>query len=569
MNFLPKNFTNIKYFIENFNLIENYEINSSKIIYSFIIYYHYNPDALMLYLLNIQSIKNSEIIIIVHSEIPKIFKKFKHIFYSNINNSYNKAIKLCNGQIIIIQKKICKWNIINFLNNYNLKNTIINSYVLKSIEENDKYLNKNEINTVETNISAYIITKDNFNKINGFSTKYFILNSNCEEHLYEFLDFNKYFEIEIIDGVIYYNSHEYKYEINKIINYEGTNVIKNSHKQKYFYNKYLFNAKIKLKKKYNYNSHTFIIIENINPCFNFFQVNAMNHYKHINNGIIQKIIMNDKSKYVFQDIDFLKNKNTLYIFDDLILTILSNTYLKNDLYKNEVLNVLKDINYIFICVELYYGNKLQYTGNSVENFNFIKKFLKYSKKNYMLNTNNMALLLKENIDSVYYPCYSYNKNNEIQIKENKTIDVLFYGNNPKKNFNYLFPHRAEILNELKNYAEKVNINCLILENCYDKDELLSNTKIVLQIPNYKNFHSFPWAKTLELMNKKIFFIIEENEEMYIKNLENLVVFYKRNDTNNLFELINYFLKNDYERNLYIDKCYNYVRDNWNTNIFNH
>jgi hypothetical protein len=202
------------------------------------------------------------------------------------------------------------------------------------------------------------------------------------------------------------------------------------------------------------------------------------------------------------------------------------------------------------------------------NFNFVKTFLKYSKQNYMLNTTNMALLLKENIFSVYYHCYSYNVNNEIQIKENKTIDILFYGNNPKNGFNYLFPHRSSILNELKKYSEQHNINCLILDNLYNKDEILSNTKIVLQIPNYKNFHSFPWAKTLELMNKKIFFIIEENEEMYIKNLENLVVFYKRNNIENLFEKVDYYLKNETCRNLCINKCYEYVKNEWNVNIFN-
>lgn len=568
MNFLPKNFTNTEYFIKNYNFIENYNLNETNIKYSFVIYCYNNLDALMIYLLNIQSIENIEIIIIAHSHLSKIFKKFKNIPFSNVKNSFNEAIKLCNGEIIIIQKKICHWNIKNFLKNYDLKNTIINSYVLKNIEENDKYLIKNKINTIETNISGYIITKENFNKINGIPEKYFILNSYNEENLFEFLEFNKYFDSELLEGVIYYNSQDYKYEINNLIKYNGENVIKNSYKQKYFYNKYLFNAKIKSRPQYKFSNYTFTIIENIDSSFKFFEVNMLNHYKLVNNGTIQKIIMNENSKYIFNDISFLKNKNTLYIFDDLILKILSNTYLQNEILKNEILETIKNINYIYICVELYYGDKLQYTGSGMtENFNFVKTFLKYSKQNYMLNTNNMALLLKENIRSIYYPCYSYNINNEIEIKENKTIDVLFYGNNPKNGFGYFFSHRSSILNELKKYSEQKNINCLILENVYDKNELLSNTKIVLQIPNYKNFHSFPWAKTLELMNKKIFFIIEENEEMYIKNLENLVVFYKRNNIENLFELINYYLQNDYERNLYINKCYKYVKNNFNINIF--
>ena len=63
---------------------------------------------------------------------------------------------------------------------------------------------------------------------------------------------------------------------------------------------------------------------------------------------------------------------------------------------------------------------------------------------------------------------------------------------------------------------------IIVKSCIfetELNELLEKTKIVLHIPSHPNLHTFPWAKCSELMYKRIFFIIEENEEMYIQKLE--------------------------------------------------
>jgi spore maturation protein CgeB len=60
------------------------------------------------------------------------------------------------------------------------------------------------------------------------------------------------------------------------------------------------------------------------------------------------------------------------------------------------------------------------------------------------------------------------------------------------------------------------------------------------------------------MCKKVFFIIEENEEMYRLKLDKIVVYYKINDFNDLKEKIIYYLNNEDKREEVIDNCYSYI-----------
>ena len=70
------------------------------------------------------------------------------------------------------------------------------------------------------------------------------------------------------------------------------------------------------------------------------------------------------------------------------------------------------------------------------------------------------------------------------------------------------------------------------------------------------------------MNQKVFFIIEENEEMYIQGLDKLCVFYNRNDMKDLQEKIDKYLNNKLERDIIVDKCYKYIKTKYNMdNLF--
>ena len=76
-----------------------------------------------------------------------------------------------------------------------------------------------------------------------------------------------------------------------------------------------------------------------------------------------------------------------------------------------------------------------------------------------------------------------------------------------------------------------------------------------------------WAKIVELMCKKIFFIIEENEEIYNRNLQNIVCMSERNNINDIINKINFYKNNEIERNKYIEKSYIYIKKNYNMDHF--
>jgi spore maturation protein CgeB len=92
-----------------------------------------------------------------------------------------------------------------------------------------------------------------------------------------------------------------------------------------------------------------------------------------------------------------------------------------------------------------------------------------------------------------------------------------------------------------------------------KDEILSQTKIVIHIPILSNLLHFPWAKTMELICKKVFFIMEECDDMYKLNLDTIVVHYKTKDFNDLIKKISYYLDKPEERRKVTDKLFDTIK----------
>ena len=147
----------------------------------------------------------------------------------------------------------------------------------------------------------------------------------------------------------------------------------------------------------------------------------------------------------------------------------------------------------------------------------------------------------------------------------KEIDVLWYGNICNSSF---FTYRRTVIKEIGMYCFKNNIVFKKYDNLYEnKNDVLSKTKIVIHIPQKKNYHVLSWAKIVELMCKKIFFIIEENEEIYNRNLQNIICISKRNDINDIINKINFYKNNEIERNKYIEKSYIYIKKNYNMDHF--
>ena len=109
---------------------------------------------------------------------------------------------------------------------------------------------------------------------------------------------------------------------------------------------------------------------------------------------------------------------------------------------------------------------------------------------------------------------------------------------------------------------RVQIKLSLNENDI-KDEILAQTKIVLHIPSYPNLKHFPWQKTMELICKKIFIIIEECEDMYKSDLDKFITFYKPGDIDDLNKKISYYLDNPKERKDITDKLFDIIKDSYN------
>jgi GT2 family glycosyltransferase len=258
--------------------------------------------------------------------------------------------------------------------------------------------------------------------------------------------------------------------------------------------------------------------------------------------------------------------NNLCIFDELSYThLLYNYKYANNVIKQQIADFLCRAKYICFFCELFVNNSLETIGNKLQNKDFTILFFKNAKNIYLCNTKNINYLIENNIyeSIVYSPpiCYSI-INNYIPLIKNNTqeIDILFYGN-----IDDLFFYRTNGIEHVKQFAKSNNYNCVINDNLHDdtKNNTLINTKIVIHIPSHDKLHTFPWAKVGELMCNKIFFIIEENEEMYIKNLDKTVIYYQRNNMIDLQEKLKYYLDNEGERNIVVDNCFEYIKNNYN------
>ena len=277
----------------------------------------------------------------------------------------------------------------------------------------------------------------------------------------------------------------------------------------------------------------------------------INHYCDSNNILINELG---------------SNSDELFIFDELAYTHLQvNYHYGNNEVKKHITYFLCRAQYISFFSEVFINNNLETIGNMIKNKEFCLLFFKNAKNIYLCNTKNINYLIENNIyDNItYFPAISYSIiNNIVPLIMNKIqeIDILFYGN-IIDNFTY----RINGIENIDNFAKVNNYNFMKITDLHEdtKSNILTNTKIVIHIPSHEKLHTFPWAKVSELMCNKIFFIIEENEEMYIKNLDKIVIYYKQNDMIDLQDKIKYYLNNESERDKITENCFKYIKNNYN------
>jgi len=497
----------------------------------------------------IYKINNTEIFLISRNYF-KLLNKFNDEYNYRFTFDYQDfllKIKHCNNlqkiyidnNFTIIPKKNKYKNIINY-NEDNVKKLAIKELYL---------MNTSLINYYKNNLRnkiIYFIIDKTFNK-----SKLFQLKDNIKE--------NNYYVIFIVDKENkYLRNIKYLKNISVILinlfdNFEE-NIIK-------WFGGYIF----KFNDDYEYR-YLFFNITNTDKKYNFYMKN-IEKYKNVliqNNNIETK---NVKLKTInsFNSsniIDYLViNKNNIFILDDLTISILIQSY-KN--YQDIIDNFVSNNKYYILINEYFMNEKLIITGCGIENYEFTKLLFTNSLKTVLLNTRNIRYLLDNNINNYeYFPAYGYSLINNIKPIENndKEIDVLWYGNIGNTSFS---SYRRKIIKMLDFHCKKNNIHFKQYDNLYDeKDIILSKTKIVIHIPQKKDYHILSWAKIVELMAKKVFFIIEENEEIFIKNLENIICISKRNNFNELLNKIIYYLQNEDKRNEYIENSFYFIKNNYN------
>ena len=262
-----------------------------------------------------------------------------------------------------------------------------------------------------------------------------------------------------------------------------------------------------------------------------------------------------------------QNSESMIIYDELSYNWLMRVYHFYPSLRKDIKRLSCNSNYIVFFCELFDNDELQTIGSKVCNIEFSKMFFQNARQICLCNTKNRVYLSKHNIihNITYFPPIGYSENEELNYEKTKLnkdyeIDLLFYGT-----LLDTFEYRNKCIQCIKQYSDEMKYR-FVFKNDIEKDILCNKSKIIIHIPSHENLHSFPWAKVCYLAINKHFFIIEENEELYIQKMENMVVYYKRGDMNDLQNKIDYYLKNPGERDIITNKCFHYVQNNYNMDM---
>jgi hypothetical protein len=305
------------------------------------------------------------------------------------------------------------------------------------------------------------------------------------------------------------------------------------------------------------------------PSWANFYIHKMKAYVNILKHLNISVISRNAGQYMdssLQILDLSTNSETLFLFDELsYMHLLRRFIVESTKSKEDIVKFIKSSKYIIFFSELFENDTLSTIGAGFWNLEFAKTFFSNAYKIMICNTKNITHLNNNNITNniIYFPPLGYSEINRyvpLLKNDNLPIDVLIYEGSGSFFYRELL---REYIGSIKVDNKKINVCRKTDIYGETKDELLKSCKMVVHIPLFSNLHTFPWSKAGELMSKQIFFLIEENEEMYLQKLENTVAFYKRNDKGDLINKITHFITTPDERQTYIDKCFGFVKNNYN------
>ena len=303
-------------------------------------------------------------------------------------------------------------------------------------------------------------------------------------------------------------------------------------------------------------------------------------YKNVN-SMYQKILkaknyniktINIKSKGYeldknwFNELYSARNSD-IYVLNPINFASFMITLKHYPVLRTKFTDFLKSIKYIVIWQEILAEDIsiVGYQENYIDK-DFILMFFRNSKLNLVSNLTSINILEKNSImNNKYFIITGYSEINGIvpfNTNDVPFIDILIYGD-----LSSGYTYRNNIINQIKQ-KNKQKLNISIIDNVFgnELEHYLKKAKIVLHVPSYPNLNHMPWPKITLLQSKKIFFIVEENSELFEKNLENTVVYYKRNDVDDIFTKVNFYLENLSERQNKINANFTFIKNNYNIDI---
>ena len=265
-------------------------------------------------------------------------------------------------------------------------------------------------------------------------------------------------------------------------------------------------------------------------------------------------------------------ENITYIFDEISYPHLLGCYVHFPKFRKDIKTFIENVKYIVFFCELFENTKLKTIGNSTTNIEFASMFFRNSIQNIMCNYNNISILKQLGIieNTIYFPPLGYMNSKILQNKQ-KNIDILIYGNvKSKRSYRYLEAEKIKLYcNDryiIKNYLKIPKQTTGIFHE--NLNNMLLNTKMVIHIAIFSNLKTFPWAKCSKLFSSKVFILIENNSEVEILKAKGLnVATYNPFVKADIFNKIDFYLKNSAARETHIESCYNFMKNNYNMEDF--
>lgn len=267
-------------------------------------------------------------------------------------------------------------------------------------------------------------------------------------------------------------------------------------------------------------------------------------------------------------IPLLTKIDGLILLNDLDYAILLKTYIDSDWRtKSIILEILRRKNHVAYCCEVIANSDLQTVGNPLKDKAFALAYFGNARFLAICNTRNATFLkaagVSENVRLL--PTYGYSPiNGIVPLDESpyKPIDVLIYGN-----LHASFTYRTELINTVVRHCMDrgwTYVVTMFLDQ--DKIKVLRHSKVVVHCPSH-DCETFPWAKAAELMARKVFFLIEMNDEVRSLGLEKTVATYARNDSDGLRRALDLYVPSHRLRAESRERCFEFIRQMYNMDEF--